>query len=131
MGTLNIGLAVIFAALQAGDTHTTIRILKPGGRELNPFMRALMGRFGFKALIVIKAAACAAVAGAAFEGSAVSGASDDPMSHVASAIRCADDGGRTRSPRRAAGLAARSYSSGGCGRRVPRPCRRPAPWPRP
>ena len=58
---MNILLAVLFTILQMGDAYTTIRILKAGGRELNPVMRAVMGQFGYSALILLKAILCMVV----------------------------------------------------------------------
>lgn len=38
-------LLVLLTLLQAGDIVTTLMILKLGGRELNPIVRWLLGRF--------------------------------------------------------------------------------------
>ena len=51
-----IALALIFAALNAGDWWTTRRLLARGGVERNPLMRAVLERFGFAGLAVVKLA---------------------------------------------------------------------------
>lgn len=54
---MSITLLILLAALQAADIYTTRRILLAGGREMNPAVRWLIGRFGLMpALIVSKAA---------------------------------------------------------------------------
>jgi hypothetical protein len=53
-------LLAILAALQAADVYSTRRILLAGGREMNPAVRWLIGRFGLMpALIGAKVAVMA------------------------------------------------------------------------
>ena len=48
-------LLIFFALLQLGDIYTTYRILKNGGRELNPVMAELFKLFDvLPALLVVK-----------------------------------------------------------------------------
>lgn len=55
-------LLVFFVLLQFGDIYTTYRILKSGGRELNPVMARLFDSIGLvPALIIVKTAAIVAV----------------------------------------------------------------------
>ena len=50
-------LLALLAALQLADIYTTRRILLAGGKEMNPAVRWLIGRFGIMpALLVSKAA---------------------------------------------------------------------------
>jgi hypothetical protein len=55
MQYLNYVLFLILVALQAADAYTTWRVLRAGGRELNPALRLLMDRIGIvPALAVVK-----------------------------------------------------------------------------
>lgn len=55
MEYLNYALFLILVALQAADAYTTWRVLRGGGRELNPVLRVLMDRIGIvPALAVVK-----------------------------------------------------------------------------
>lgn len=43
---MTLALLLVFAALSALDAWLTLKILKAGGRELNPIVRKAMDRFG-------------------------------------------------------------------------------------
>lgn len=59
--------AIILIALQLYDFWSTAKILRAGGRELNPIMARLMGAVGIMpALILTKASAIVAVAAVAW-----------------------------------------------------------------
>ena len=48
-------LLILFAALQLLDIYTTLRVLRAGGRELNPVMAWLMAHMGVpQALVAMK-----------------------------------------------------------------------------
>ena len=57
---LRRGLLVSFGALQALDAHSTIKVLKAGGREVNPLMAAIAKNTG--TVIAIKAGTAVATA---------------------------------------------------------------------
>jgi len=46
-------LFILFTALQLGDIYTTHTILKQGGRELNPVLAYLFGKFGHMPVLVV------------------------------------------------------------------------------
>lgn len=52
---------IILAALQFLDAWTTLRVLKEGGRELNPIMRDLFDLLGVEAALIVKGIAVVAV----------------------------------------------------------------------
>ena len=49
-----ISLVVAFVGLNLADMMLTRSILKAGGREANPFVRAIINRFGFNKAIAVK-----------------------------------------------------------------------------
>ncbi|HCB48980.1 MAG TPA: hypothetical protein DEP47_05530 [Chloroflexi bacterium] len=46
-------LFILFTALQLGDIYTTHTALKQGGRELNPVLAYLFGKFGHMPVLVV------------------------------------------------------------------------------
>ncbi len=52
---MTIAILILFAALTAADAWLTLKILKTGGRELNPVVRVAMERFGnVKGMALVK-----------------------------------------------------------------------------
>ena len=49
-----ITLTLLLAVTQLLDAYTTLVILKRGGRELNPLMRALFDEFGREETLLLK-----------------------------------------------------------------------------
>lgn len=55
-------LLVVLIALQAGDAATTLRVLRLGGRELNPLLRRAFERWGARRVVAaVKGAVVAAL----------------------------------------------------------------------
>lgn len=52
---------IILAALQFLDAWTTLRVLKEGGRELNPIMRDLFDLLGVEMALIVKGIAVVAI----------------------------------------------------------------------
>jgi hypothetical protein len=63
MNVLNLVLFLIVLAMQAGDAYLTWRILRGGGRELNPVVRFLIERFGLVPGLAIAKGALALLTG--------------------------------------------------------------------
>jgi hypothetical protein len=63
MNVLNLVLFLIVLALQAGDAYLTWRVLRAGGRELNPVVRFLIDRFGLVPGLAIAKGALALLTG--------------------------------------------------------------------
>ena len=59
---ISYALLATLAALQVADIWTTRKILLAGGRELNPAVRWLIGRFGIMPALVVSKAAVLAIA---------------------------------------------------------------------
>jgi len=57
-------LLALLAALQVADVWTTRRILLAGGKEMNPVVRWLIGRFGLLPALLMSKAAVLALAAA-------------------------------------------------------------------
>lgn len=60
---LSILLFVLVLALQAGDGYLTWRVLRAGGRELNPVVRFLIERIGLVPGLVLAKGVLAIVSG--------------------------------------------------------------------
>lgn len=50
---LSVVFLLLLAFLQFGDAWTTMRILKEGGRELNPVMNFLFGKLGILPTFIV------------------------------------------------------------------------------
>jgi len=61
---MTYALIALLAALQAADIYTTRRILLAGGKEMNPAVRWLIGRFGILPALLMSKAAVLALAAA-------------------------------------------------------------------
>ena len=61
---ISYALIAILAALQVADIYTTRRILLAGGKEMNPTVRWLIGRFGIMPALLMSKAAVLALAAA-------------------------------------------------------------------
>lgn len=63
MHYLSLILLILVTALQAADGYLTWRILRAGGRELNPIVRTFIERFGLVPGLVLSKLAMVALVG--------------------------------------------------------------------